>query len=157
MTDIAALASQVQALQDRLDIIQIMHRYGQLLDEQNWDEFAELFAEDMVTQHSVVAPPMHGRDTFIGFLSSFQPKMRVCQHFVTNADPVVRGDEADLSAFILAMHDVDEPSGANTIIPAGGRYEVHLRRIDGAWKIDKLIVHETWIDPRVPAIYAPPS
>jgi ketosteroid isomerase-like protein len=157
VSDVNLLAAQVLALQDRIDIAAMMARYGRLLDAKDWPAFTELFAEDVTTQHSVVAPPMHGRDTFVGFLSSFEPNMRYCQHFVTNTEVDVRGDEADMSAFILAMHDVEQADGSSAIIPAGGQYEVHLRRIDGAWKIDKLIVHETWIDPRVPAIYAPPS
>jgi ketosteroid isomerase-like protein len=154
--DVNTLAQRVQELQDRVDIAEIMARYGRLLDAKDWPAFAELFAEDMTTQHSVVAPPMHGRDTFVGFLSSFEPNMRSCQHFVTNTAVDVHGDEADMRAFILAMHDVEQPDGTSAIVPAGGDYEVHLRREAAGWKIDRLIVHETWIDPRVPAIYAPP-
>jgi hypothetical protein len=155
-SDLATLVAEVAALRARADITEMMNRYGRALDDHDWVTFEDLFAEDVVCEHGVVAPPIHGRDAFLGFLQTVQPKMRYCQHYVTNAEVTLHNDDtADLRAFILAMHDVDRGDGTNDVIPAGGQYHVHLRRVASAWKIDRLTVHETWVDHRVPAIYMP--
>jgi 3-phenylpropionate/cinnamic acid dioxygenase small subunit len=149
------LAATVQLLQDRIDLTEMMSRYGRALDMKDWDSFTNLFAEDMFTQHSVVGARMDGRDTFIGFLQHTQPKARFIQHFVTNPEVSVHGDTADVSAFILAAHDVPDGETTNQAVFAGGRYEISARRTPDGWRFDKLIVHETWFDHRVPAIYSP--
>lgn len=153
--NLETLAAKLQALQDRADIAEMMMRYGRALDTHDWTTFRNLFAEDLHTEHGVVAPPIDGRENFIGFLQTFKPNARYVQHFVTNPEVTVNGETAKLSAFILAMHDVPRGDGSNEVIPAGGHYEVSLRRTADGWKIYQLIVHETWVDDRVPAIYAP--
>lgn len=55
---------------------------------------------------------------------------------------------------LYAVHDVDGEEGGREIVPAGARYHSRLRRTVKGWKISKLVIYETWEDPRVPGLYA---
>jgi hypothetical protein len=107
------LTARAQALQDRLDIAKMM-QYRRALDTHDWNTFRGFFTEDLHTEHSVVAPPIDGRENFLGFLQTFKPNTRFVQRFVTNPEVTVNSDAAKLSAFIFAAHDVPRPMAATT-------------------------------------------
>jgi hypothetical protein len=151
--DTSELEARLRKLEDKLEIHEMVAAYGRLLDTHDWDGFRELFADDLHAEHGVVTPPIDGADRFVAVGRQLSGLMEDCQHYVTNIEVTVDGDEAEASAFVLAMHDV-VLDGDRVLVPAGGRYEHHLRRTARGWRIYRLIVHETWLDERVGKIYA---
>jgi 3-phenylpropionate/cinnamic acid dioxygenase small subunit len=150
----ASIEDRLRALEDRAEIQAMLSRYGRCLDTSDWDGFRALFADDIHAEHGVVTPPLDGLDTFIAAAQALSCLMEDCQHYVTNPEVEIDGDDAKATAFVFAMHDVIL-DGKRQLVPAGGRYEDWLRRTDDGWKIYRLIVHETWLDDRVEKIYAP--
>lgn len=153
MTDLEALAGRVQTLEDTLAIQDIMAKYGRMLDTGAWDEYRTLFTDDVRAVHDVVTAPLEGLDTFMAVAQQLSALMEDAQHYVTNVEVDLDGDEAVARAFVFAMHDV-VLDGERQLVPAGGRYENKLRRTPDGWRIYQLTVHETWLDERVGKIYA---
>jgi hypothetical protein len=153
VTDLETLVGRVQALEDTLAIQDVMAKYGRLLDTGAWDEFRGLFTDDIRAVHDVVTEPLAGLDTFMAVAQQLSELMEDAQHYVTNVEVDLDGDEAVARAFVFAMHDV-ALDGERQLVPAGGRYENRLRRTPDGWKIFQLTVHETWLDERVGKIYA---
>jgi hypothetical protein len=150
----ASVEDRLRELEDRVEIQEMLARYGRCLDGHDWEGFRALFADDLHADHGVVAPPIDGLDTFMAAVKLMAGFMEYGQHYVTNAEVEIRGDEATARAFVLAMHDVIL-DGERQLVPAGGWYEDSLRRTPDGWEIYRLIVHETWLDDRVAKIYEP--
>ena len=47
-----SLESRVSALEDRIEIVELKHRYGFCIDRGRWDEFETLFTEDCRLEYS---------------------------------------------------------------------------------------------------------
>jgi hypothetical protein len=149
-----SIEERLRELEDQREIQAMLSRYGRCLDTHDWVGFRTLFADDLHAEHGVVTPPLDGLDTFMAVVQHLAGFMEYGQHFVTNPEVEIDGDEARATAFVFAMHDVIL-DGERQLVPAGGWYEDSLRRTPDGWKIYRLIVHETWIDERVRQIYAP--
>jgi hypothetical protein len=154
MAGATTIEARLRDLEDRAEIQAMLARYGRCLDAGDWDGFRALFADDIHAEHGVVTPPLDGLDTFIAAAQMLSTLMEDCQHYVTNVEVTIDGDQAEARAFVFAMHDV-VLDGERQLVPAGGWYEDRLRRTPDGWKIYRLIVHETWLDDRVAKIYAP--
>lgn len=151
----ADVEARLRSLEDRLELTEMLARYGRALDTHDTALLAEVFADDLYVEHGAVTPPVHGRDAFVELVLSTLPSMKYVQHYVTNVEVEVDGDEARARAFVLAVHDV-ELDGEPVQVPAGAAYHVGARRSEGGWRFHRLIVEETWMDPRIPRLYGMP-
>ncbi len=149
------LRGRVRELEDRLALTELMSRYARSLDEHDWRELESLFTDDLYAEHGVVTPPLHSRAEFMAVVRGMEtmPRLRYLQHYVSNVEVNVEGDAARVRAFLHAIHWVDGDIGPE-VVPAGARYEVDAVRAGGEWRIRRLIVHETWLDPRIEKLYA---
>ncbi len=143
----------MQTIEDKLEIQEMMARYGRCVDTADWDGLRALFTDDAHMEHGVVTPPLDGGDTLIVVAQQLSALMENAQHYVTNVEVTVDGDRANALAFVYAMHDV-VLDGERQLVPAGGRYENTFVRTPAGWKIAQVLVHETWLDERVEKIYA---
>jgi 3-phenylpropionate/cinnamic acid dioxygenase small subunit len=152
-TTAEGLAERVALIEDRTAVVETISRYCRLLDTHEWDALLECFTEDLHVEHGAVFPPMDGRENFVGAARHFLPRMRGTQHYTTDHEVTVEGDEARCVNSLYAIHDVDGEEGRQ-IVPAGARYHARLRRTPEGWRIYELIIEETWEDARVPGLYA---
>lgn len=146
------LETRLRSVEDRLELTELFARYGRGLDTHDTALLADVFTEDLYVEHGAVTPPVHGRDAFLDLVLSTLPSMRYVQHYVTNVEVDVDGDEAEARAFVLAIHDV-ELDGEPAQVPAGAAYHAGARRTETGWRFHRLIVEETWMDARIPQLY----
>ena len=100
---VEALARRVQALEDHLEICQLVAQYGPAVDSGSADATAALWTDDG-TFDAVGAIEMRGRDEIAGMVRSDGHRQLIdngCGHVLTVPHVVVHGDEADGRSYAL--------------------------------------------------------
>ncbi len=137
MTDLESLAARVRTLEDTLAIQDIMAEVRpDARHRRRGTSTARSSPTTSTRSHDVVIAPIEGLDTFMAVAEQLSTLMEDAQHYVTNVEVDLDGDEAVARAFVFAMHDV-VLDGERQLVPAGGRYENKLRRTSDGWRISQ--------------------
>jgi hypothetical protein len=131
-----SLETRVQTLEAREEIKELKHRYGSCLDRRQWDEFVELFTDDVSLEYSREGlDSFEGRDELDGFIETVESQRDFMAHMFHNPIIEVHGDEAEGQwYFEAALTDT-----GGTALWAQGRYDDQYRRVDGDWKIHRTV------------------
>ena len=119
-------------------IRQLKARYFRLMDEQRWDEWADVFTDDAVIVTTDDAPgmePIIGGAAFVAFLSPILEGVITCHH---GHMPQITIEGADEAAGVWAMEDhlVFPPdSGTGELRGSGWYHERYRLGADGQWRI----------------------
>ena len=128
---------------DRLDIIDVINKYGASNDERDYDVFRSLFYHDV--ESTFIFTPgffdgqkvtIKGADDLIKFIKDAESAFAIGgQHLITN--PLI-SREGDLikvrSNLTWKAYYIDRP-GTSVIL--WGYYETYMKKNDGQWKITK--------------------
>lgn len=140
-TGLESLKAQVQALQDRLEIQQLLVEYGHLLDTHDLVGYSRLFARngEWIGGFGRARGPrevLAMMQKYIG-TAPYDPRNVKGFHLLTNMVIHVDGDHATAWSRIVYMvrNKDDKP------VPAmGGHYDDVLVREDGHWRFQKRVV-----------------
>lgn len=118
-------------------IRQLKARYFRLLDQKRWDEWAQVFTEDVVidTRDDGVAELMEGRDNFV---ESLRPLIAEAQTTHHGHMPELELTGPDTATGVWAMEDhvIWPPEQGGMHLWGNGWYEEEYRRgSDGVWRI----------------------
>jgi ketosteroid isomerase-like protein len=153
------IETRLKAVEDRVQIEQLLMRYAAALNTADADTYVSLFTEDATFElkRAVGQPPFlgpfKGRDALRkqwfpeaiagapnpGAGRDFGPM----RHVTTNYEIVVNGDTATVRAFfieIVSNGDNSPPGSKPPTIHAMGRYEDELARQNGQWLFSKRTV-----------------
>lgn len=122
---------------DRLEIIDLLHRYGHTYDEGHLDRLGELFAEDAVFEFRPAIGDfpdrLEGRAAIVERMSDRFAATRPAQrrHIITNVAVTEQGtDRASTACYLLLGSTTD----GTLTLPVAGRYTDELVRQDGVWR-----------------------
>jgi SnoaL-like domain len=138
----SSLPREVQALQDRLDIQDLINQLGVYLDEKRIDDLADIFAGD-------VEGRLAGGDPFFSIAEIQEharrhlPQWARLQHVFTNILINLEGDTASLRANLINMH-VADPDAPDKHFDFGGYYQITVRRDPVGWRISNILLMEIW-------------
>lgn len=142
---VPALAAASPA-DDRLQIYELMDRYGVVHDFGTPEEYARLFTEDAEIAVSTGAPVVKGHDAlvamaqrdhqrFAGAATADGKRALVMRHLVSNRMVELTGkDAARGSCYVTTL--VKTPDNGLGVLSIG-RYEDEYVRRDGVWRIAK--------------------
>jgi 3-phenylpropionate/cinnamic acid dioxygenase small subunit len=129
---------------DRLDVMELVNRYGRAMDRRDWDAFAAVFAEDATADYTSViartrredtttpeAAVLRGRAAIVEWMQAARVNGETLLHFMTNHIVEVDGDRATLWNY------VHERQGAY------GSYAIEAVRTDEGWRIRSLVLDLT--------------
>jgi hypothetical protein len=140
------LSPEVQQIQDRLDIQDVINRLGACLDEKRIDDLGEVFCDDVNGVlasgdpfSSLAGIQEHGRQQLL-------PWARL-QHVITNILIDLDGDTASARANLITVN-VAAPSTPAKDFGFNGYYKFALRRDGGRWKISDIRLLEVWAGER---------
>jgi hypothetical protein len=145
VTDHAELERDVRWLKDRAQIVDLVHAFAIAADQRDWERFRNLFDEKVFYDFSTVhhsAPRMRYVDEWIDDVIWLMDGLGMVQHFVTDIDVSVNGDEASCVAYLLASHL--PPSMEGEPYFDGGRYEHSFIRTAAGWKYSKVSLVKLW-------------
>lgn len=133
------------------EIKQLKARYFRLMDQKDWAELADVFAEDAVCDYRGAlrdpsdgpAPPddpyeidVVGREAIIRFIQAGLTGVRSVHHGHMPEIEIVSADEA---RGIFAMYDgLNFRQGPLSALDGYGHYYDGFRRVDGRWRIATL-------------------
>ena len=133
--------SAVRALQDRVEITDVLYRYASTIDRFDRDGLRSVLADDLWAQYGN-AEPIRGGDAVAAWIGEATANV-VWQHHLLSVYHVdVDGDRASALVYHTS-HQVfeDAPDTANLLV---GRYHNELRREHDGWKISRLVLEILW-------------
>ena len=121
---------------EKINIIELLNRFGIAIDSRDWDTFSSLFAQEVEFDYSSIGdiagvfPPAeitnNAQKNFGGF--------KVTQHVITNHQIKPSSDTAKCEAYVRAMHVLPNEE-VEPMLEIGGCYLAELIQTDSDWKI----------------------
>ena len=131
----------VRALQDRMDITDVLYRYASTIDRFDHSGLRSVLADDVWAQYGN-AEPVSGGDAVASWIGEAIANVVWQHHLLSVYHVEVDGDRASALVYHTS-HQVfeDEPDTAKLLV---GRYQNELRREPGGWKISRLVLEILW-------------
>ena len=138
----------VRALQDRVDVTDVLYRYASTIDAFDHAGLRRVLADDLWAQYGN-AEPVVGGDALARWIDEATADV-VWQHHLLSVYHVdVDGDDAKALVYHTS-HQVfeDDPDTAKLIV---GRYHCELRREPGGWRISRIVLEILWAEDKTDA------
>jgi ketosteroid isomerase-like protein len=131
----------IQALQDRMDITDVLYRYASTIDRFDLDAMRGVLADDVWAQYGN-AEPVSGGDALASWIGEATANVVWQHHLLSVYHVEVDGDRAGALVYHTS-HQVfeDDPDSAKLLV---GRYHTELRRGHDGWKISRLVLEILW-------------
>jgi ketosteroid isomerase-like protein len=138
----------MRALQDRIDITDVLYRYASTIDRFDHDGLRSVLADDLWAQYGN-ADPVVGGDALARWIADMTADVVWQHHLVSVYHVDVDGDHAKALVYHTS-HQVfgDDPQNAKLLV---GRYHNELRREVDGWKISRLVLELLWGEVKVDA------
>ncbi len=128
---------RLEAAADRLELVELLHRYAWAIDSGDWDLLAQVFTEDAEADFSSVGEYVdadaraRGRDSIVAWLRGALEPFPDVLHFLSNALVDVEGDTARTRTYMHVLH-----------MPMGGIYHGEAVRTPSGWRLRRLRLEE---------------
>jgi ketosteroid isomerase-like protein len=131
----------VRALQDRMDITDVLYRYASTIDRFDAAGLRSVLADDVWAQYGN-AEPVSGGDAVAGWIGEATANVVWQHHLLSVYQVEVEGDLARALVYHTS-HQVfdDAPDTAKLLV---GRYHNELRREHDGWRISRLVLEILW-------------
>jgi 3-phenylpropionate/cinnamic acid dioxygenase small subunit len=141
-----SLDQALRAIQDRIEITDVLYRYASTIDAFDLGGLRETLADDLWAQYGN-ADPVVGGDAVAAWIGEAIAPVVWQHHLLSVYHVEVDGDEATTLVYHTS-HQVfeDEPETAKVLV---GRYRNELRREAGGWKISRLELELLWGEAKV--------
>ena len=143
-----SLRQQVQLLTDQNDVIAAANRLFICTDNRDWQCVKDVFAPEVLFDMTSLAGGQPSRLTPQQIVDGWDQglkNLKAIHHQAGNYQVTLKGNEADLFCYGIALHYLPNPSNQNTRIFVGS-YNFHLIRADAGWKIDRFKFNLKYID-----------
>ena len=131
----------IRALQDRMDITDVLYRYASTIDRFDHAGLRSVLADDLWAQYGN-AEPVSGGDAVAAWIGDAIANVVWQHHLLSVYHVQVDGDQAGALVYHTS-HQVfeDDPETAKLLV---GRYDCELRREHDGWRISRLVLEILW-------------
>ncbi len=137
----------LQEMLDKEAIMQNQYQYAWCVDTKNWEEFANVFSDDLVVDMRYRFPdkpvahyaPKEWAENVKKIVSGLQ----ATQHFMSNFKIDVDGDTATCRCYVRAMHFLPNMDG-DPWMQCFSLYNNKYKRTEKGWKISFLKITHWW-------------
>jgi hypothetical protein len=134
-------STSLQALQDRIDIADVLYTYSSSVDSFDTEGVRSALADDIWAQYGN-GEAVVGGDKLAGWIAEATATV-IWQHHLLNVYHVtIDGDQAKALSYLTSYQVFEENPQAAIILVA--RYHDELRRTPSGWKISKRIMELLW-------------
>lgn len=142
------MEKKLQVLLDKMEIMEVMARYGRAADTKDWEMLRTVFAEtfDFIAVDGVGNPmPMLNINIndFVKWNSDPGPKHKASEHMFSNFLIDVDGDKAHAVMSLRAQHYNPDVCGDH-LYEVGGPYNGDFVRTADGWRLVRLEANFTW-------------
>lgn len=128
-------------------IKQLKARYFMLMDQKRWDEWADVFCEDVIIDTTAEGSPLiHGRQAFRDYLPPILENVTTCHQGHT---PIITLTSATEACGLWAMEDMlwwPKGSPMEHLWGLGWYDERYRKDADGEWRIAHLILRRIRVE-----------
>jgi hypothetical protein len=133
----------VQALQDRVDITDVLYRYSSAVDAFDTDGVRSVLADDIHAQYGNGEAVTNG-DALASWIAEATATV-IWQHHLANVYHVtIDGDHASTLTYLTSYQVFKENPDEAVILVA--RYHDELTRTSAGWKISKRVMELLWAE-----------
>lgn len=130
------------ALQDRLDVGDVVTRYAFAVDQHDWSAFNDIFADQvhLVVPHVEQGKPTLTRDEIVQLIRDTTSGFAATHHLIVNQLVTVDGDTASCKAYANAWHTLPTAPGTTDYVLVRGYYDFGLQRTPNGWRVSELVI-----------------
>ena len=139
------MGHDLQALSDRLDIQDLLHRYTQAVDTRDWGLYRSCFTADATIDYTASGGARGTLEEVTAWISETLSMFSMTQHFVTNTLLIVTGDQATGRSYFYNPMILAGDGPAQHLI-VGGYYNDLFRRDAHGWRIAERIEEMAFMD-----------
>ncbi len=146
MTTSIGAESALRAVQDRIDITDVLYRYASTIDKFDLEGLRATLADDLWARYGN-ADPVVGAEAVVAWIAEAIAPVVWQHHLLSVYHVEIDGDHATALVYHTS-HQVfrDEPESAKVLV---GRYHNELRREADGWRISKLVLELLWGEAKV--------
>jgi hypothetical protein len=145
------MADPIATLIEKDRIVDVVNRLFIGTDKRDWTAVIECFSDtvlfDMTSMAGGEPAAMTPRQIVDGWDQGLKD-LAAIHHQVGNYQVTVRGNEADVFCYGIALHYLPGQADGNTRRFVGS-YDLHLRSMAGSWRIDRFRFNLKFIDGNV--------
>ena len=134
----------LQSLGDRVAIDDLLTSYTVAIDSHDWDRLDTVFTPDAHLDYTASGGLSGSFAEMKAWLAETLPMFTGMQHFVTQKDVRLAGDEATVRAYFLNPLVIDREDGTRWQMDVGGVYAHDLVRTDAGWRSRRLVEEVLW-------------
>ena len=134
----------LQSLGDRVAIDDLLTAYTVAIDTHDWDRLDTVFTPDADLDYTASGGRSGSFVEMKAWLAETLPMFTGMQHFVTQKDVRLAGDEATVRAYFLNPLVIDREDGTRWQMDVGGVYAHDLVRTAGGWRSRRLVEEVLW-------------
>ena len=127
-------------MEDKFAIEELISRYNQSLDGGDYSTWVACWTDDAVLDG--IGQLLSGRAQIQAFADKYEDstrsKLSGLKHYTVNILSAIDGDTAKSSSYLQLVKTTDK--GVKIIFT--GRYEDHLRRVNGQWQFARRKLHQ---------------
>ena len=140
-----SVVKDFEALQDRLDITDVLYRYASCIDRRDLAGVRQTLADNVWARYGN-AEPMEGGDTVANWIDGATVDCIWQHHLLSVYHVELRGDAAEALVYHTSHQMMkSEPEVVNVLV---ARYHNQLSRSDDGWKISRLLFEIVWGEQR---------
>lgn len=150
-------------LNDRQEVADLWSRYARGMDTRDWDTVRGVFCADVEASHSLFEPAPdftpppaeQRRGILVDQIAGGVAANDYLQHYISNVEVELSGDSAETTASLFLVHHIKaRPDGE--LIFEGGRYTGTAIRTEDGWRLRRMRVESTWLEPAARIFYGLP-
>ena len=130
-------ADLVKALEDKLEIKEVLYRYSLMVDRRRWELMDEVFAPDGTIDYTSVGNggKLGPYKEMLSWLDASLEPWPMNLHFITNEIIEISGDTARSTCCFNAPMGQKKEKGGQTFLTNAGYYHDDLVRTADGWRI----------------------
>lgn len=129
------MEGEVRSILDQWAIEKLLKRYARALDERSFDGLDECFTPDAHLDYSCAGGIAGAYPEVKAWLAEVLPPITEMQHFTTNVEISVDGDEASGTSYTLNVNGMKDAAGTLRHMIVGAQYIDRYRRTPAGWRI----------------------
>lgn len=140
-----SVVKDFEALQDRLDITDVLYRYASCIDRRDLAGVRATLADEVHAQYGN-AEPMDGGDTVAAWIEAATADCIWQHHLLSVYHVDLNGDVADALVYHTSYQMMTtDPEVVNVLV---ARYHNQLQRTEDGWRISRLLFEILWGEQR---------
>ena len=145
MSTIQATSPDLRALQDRLEVADLLYKYASAIDSFDRDGVRSVFADDACAEYGNLEP-VDGADAIVEFIFGETSATVWQHHFLSVYHVNLDGDTAGALSYLTSHQVFHRDVNAAKVLVA--RYHDELTRTATGWKISKKVGEFLWAELR---------